>query len=251
VVDRALAALDGAFLSDDGRTEDDAHAVVVPPDLDALGRAMTLHAAVVERAAGDDAAARLHPSDLRAAAHAWDEALDGDAVARALEGRAAAIGGGDPRAAIARLREDVDADLLDVTLRARVPLALLAGGGGTTTRVRAAARDRLLRDFEAASEALRRRTDERRALPGPDEWREFDALVRLHARGVAAAGDEFRKLAFYTLNLDATHLAVWLHNERKEVALANAVFRFCLTEAEAVGDEAATALQRKNVQCGF
>ena len=44
---------------------------------------------------------------------------------------------------------------------------------------------------------------------------------------------------------------MWLYNERKERPLGNAVFRFCLREAEAVGDERAVALQTKNVACGI
>jgi hypothetical protein len=137
-----------------------------------------------------------------------------------------------------------------LALAAELPLAELTSGGATTARVRAAVRDRLLREIELASDALRRRTDERRAIPGADEWREWSALAAAHARGARLAGAELRQLAFHKVNGDATHFAVWLFNERKERAIANAIFRFLLGEAIAIDDATAAALQQKNVDCG-
>jgi hypothetical protein len=50
---------------------------------------------------------------------------------------------------------------------------------------------------------------------------------------------------------DLCKLAVWLWNLREEKALANAIFRWLLAEAETVGDARAVELETKNVACGI
>jgi len=72
----------------------------------------------------------------------------------------------------------------------------------------------------------------------------------LYERGVARAGDELRRLAFVKVHSDGCTLAVWMFNDRKERALGNAIFRFLLSEAEALDDARAIGLQTKNVACG-
>ncbi len=240
LVERALAALDGTFISAD----DTAAPITCPRDGDALDRAMTLHASsLVERTT-------LRSQDLRAIAQAWDEVLHGDAIALELSARASALGAPAAGAALGALRASIDLDLTALALGANLPLAELTSGGPTACRVRAAVRDQLLHEVELASDGVRRRADERRAIPGADEWREWSALVDAYRRGTRLAGDELRQLAFHKVHGDATHYAVWLYNERKERALANAVFRFLLDEATALDDATAVALQQKNVDCG-
>ena len=58
---------------------------------------------------------------------------------------------------------------------------------------------------------------------------------------------ELRHLVFPQVHRVACNFAVWLWNDRREHALAKPIFRWLLAEAEAVGDEAAIELQRKNV----
>ena len=105
--------------------------------------------------------------------------------------------------------------------------------------------------MELASDAIRRRCDEQRALPAIDEWREWIRLVAHHERGVRLCGADFRRLAFYKVHPDACSLAVWLFNDRAQRPLGNAIFRWLLTEAQAVDDARAIALQAKNLACGI
>lgn len=51
-------------------------------------------------------------------------------------------------------------------------------------------------------------------------------------------GPELGCLAFTKVHTDVCALAVWLFNDRKEKPIANAMFRFLLAEATAVGDAA-------------
>ena len=52
---------------------------------------------------------------------------------------------------------------------------------------------------------------------------------------------------FPDIHLYVCNYAVWLWNERKEYGISTPLFRWLLAEAEAVGDEEAIILQRKNV----
>ena len=61
---------------------------------------------------------------------------------------------------------------------------------------------------------------------------------------------DLRRLSFPRVNAEVCHLAVWLFNVRGQRALANAMFRWLLAEAEAVGDERAASLARDNLACG-
>jgi hypothetical protein len=240
LVERALAALDGHFIS----TETPFAAPLEVRENDGLGRAMALHASLLADDGGVSA------EELRAIAHAWDDALESGTLIAEVSARAALLGAPSAGSALGALRETIDEDLARVALAGNVPLADLVPAGPTATRVRASLRDRLLREIELASDAIRRRADERLALPGADEWREWSALAAAYERGARLAGNELRRLAFYKVHGDATHFAVWLFNDRKERAIANAVFRFLLREAQVLGDDANAALQQKNVDCG-
>lgn len=240
---RALAALDGAFI------ELEAEAPLKPaakaPEGDDLSLALSLHAAMLSRPR-----AAVTGEDVRAVSQAWDAVLTDRAMERGLEARALVLGASGPRPTLARLRLAIEDDLAAVVLAADLSLKELGDRGGMAEQVRLRVRDRLLSEFEAMSDAVRRRSDERRALPALDEWREWSALRKQYERGVRLAGADFRRLAFYKIHPDACSLAVWLFNERKQRPLGNAIFRFLLAEAEAVEDPRAVALQTKNVACG-
>ncbi|MFT3774099.1 MAG: hypothetical protein QM820_52710 [Minicystis sp.] len=108
----------------------------------------------------------------------------------------------------------------------------------------------MLSEVEAASDAIRRRVDDKRELPPEGEWREWANLVARYERGVESAGEDFRRLSFVKVYPDACGFAVWLFNDRKQRPLGNLIFRWLLAEAEALDDQRAIALQTKNVACG-
>jgi phosphoglycolate phosphatase-like HAD superfamily hydrolase len=165
--------------------------------------------------------------------------------------RALVVGASGASAVLARMRATVEDDLTGVVLASGMALKELEGGGEVTSRVRERLRDRLLTEIEAASEAIKRRYDERRALPAADEWREWGNLCALYERGVKSAGDDLRRLAFAKVFSDTCNYGVWQYNDLKQRPLANAIFRWLHAQAVAVGDSRAEALMAKNVACGI
>jgi hypothetical protein len=242
MVERALSALDGAFIEPE---EDPPIAPAAAADGDAIGTALSLHASVLTRPSE-----ALRPEDVRAAGQAWDDALGGRATERILLERALVVGASDARAVLARMRATIEDDLARVVLASDMPLKELDDRGEVTSRVRARLRDRLLTEIEEASEAIKRRHDERRALPAADEWREWGNLRALYERGVHSAGEDLQRLAFVKVYPDASNYAVWLYNDQKQRPLANAIFRWLLAEATLLDDSRAMSLMSKNVACG-
>jgi hypothetical protein len=246
LVRRALSALDGTFIEPEGDAPL-APAADVPGD-DAIGTALSLHTSVLTRPSG-----ALRPDDVRAAGQAWDHALLDKETRGLLLKRSMILGAGTADGVLARMRTAVEDDLAAAVLASGMKLVDLGGlgAGETASRVRARLRDRLLTEIEAASDALRRRTDDKRGLPGPDEWREFANLRALYERGVSSAGTELRRLAFVKVYPDANSFAVWLFNDHRQRPLGNAIFRWLLAEATALDDSRAVALLTKNVNCGI
>jgi hypothetical protein len=244
IVRRAIAALDGAFVE----SEADAplRPAVPAPEGDDLSMALSLHASMLGRPHG-----AVTGEDVRVLCQAWDVALSDRDTERVVSERALVLGASGPKPALDRLRGAIEEDLAAVILTAGLSLSELSSRSATAERIRRDVRDRLLAEVEAMSDALRRRSDERRELPAIDEWREWSALCRKYERGVRLAGQDFQRLAFYKVHPDACSLAVWLFNERKQRVLGNAIFRFLLAEAEALEDQRAIALQTKNVGCGI
>jgi hypothetical protein len=243
LVERAALALDGAFIEPD---EEPPIAPAGPAaSADALRAALSLHAVVLARPSG-----AVRPEDVRAAGQAWDAALSGSAAERLVLERAMVLGASGSSATLAAVRASVEEDLAAVVLASGMRLRELGDRGGVTSRVRTLLRDRMLSEVEMASDAIRRRVDDKRELPPADEWREWANLTVLYARGVESAGDDFRRLSFAKVYPDALSLAVWLFNDRSQRPLGNAIFRWLLAEAEALDDTRAVALQTKNVACG-
>ncbi len=241
LVQRAIEALDGAFIE----PEEDPPIAPAAADGDAVRTALSLHASVLTRAPDT-----LRPEDVRAAGQAWDAALVDKATERHLLERALVVGAGGAASVLGRVRAAVLDDLTAAVLASGMPIKELGDRGDVASRVRARLRDELLGAVEAASEALKRRVDDKRALPSADEWREWANLRATYERGVRCAGDELRRLAFVKVYPEVSAYAVWLFNDRKQRPLGNAIFRWLLAEATVLDDTRASALMAKNVSCG-
>jgi hypothetical protein len=243
-VKRAVEALRGTFIepTDEGQPIAPSRAV---DGEDALRTALSLHASVLAR--GPEA---LRADDVRAAGQAWDAALLDHGTERHLLERGVVLGASGATLVLERMRAAVEDDLAAVVIASGMPLKALEGNGEFVSRVRARLRDRLLSEVESASDAIRRRVADKRALPAPDEWREWGDLCALYERAVRSAGEDLRRLAFVKVYPDATSFAVWLYNDRQQRPLGNAIFRWLLREATALDDTRAIALMTKNVACG-
>ncbi len=242
LVRRALAARPGAARP--APTEPEVRAARVPEG-DLVGRAVLLHAqALLRRGA-------LTGDDLRRLGGAWDAVFEDERAQADLRERALSIGASAPHAALAPVRRAVESDLAAIALEARIPRGEWEDLGETIGRATRLLRDDLLSDIELACDALRRRVDDRRELPAADEWREFLSLRDRYERASEIVGMDLRRLAFPKVHSDVCHLAVWIFNTRKERPLGNAMFRWLLSEAEALDDARAIELQRKNVDCGI
>ncbi|WP_437621150.1 hypothetical protein [Sorangium sp. So ce1151] len=242
LVRRALAAGDGAPRPEPDEPEPCA-AKIAEGDL--WSRAVLLHATLLLRPRG-----RVSGDDLRRLGGAWDAALDDERAQAELRERALSLGASGAHAALGPLARAVEEDLAATLRAARVPLAEWDDLGATIGRTRRRLRDELLSEVELACDALRRRVDEKRELPALAEWREWTSLRAQYEAAAELVGTEFRRLAFPKLHSDVCHAAVWLFNTRKERAIANAMFRWLLAEAEALDDARLAGLQRGNVGCG-
>lgn len=210
-------------------------------ELGELGQALFLHRALRSRF-GHSAA------DVVAVARAWEHALGG-ALRERLFQRATLIGGGDPDAAIAEVRELVEKELAPL-----VPESLSGVTGELpqlVTHAVSARRDELLEELEERIERMDRRKLERRELPAVEEWRELLALRSVYAELCATGGASERALAHSIIKDKLVNYGVWLFNERLERPMANAIFRFLEAEALSVGDAEAERLNNKNAGCGL
>lgn len=215
------------------------------PD-DPFARALALHA---HWSARDPLLLRVVPARLGDLARAWDELHRRGLVHQHIAARAAALGvPARAEATVDAFFRDAAEELADLSLRAGVGLGeVVPEPGAVTERAVALLRSRLLTELEAAAETMESRTLAKRSLPAVDEFREWSRLRQLHEHAAKLGGMELRHLVFPQIHRVACNFAVWLWNERKEYAIATPIFRWLLAEAEAVGDEAAIELQRKNV----
>jgi hypothetical protein len=183
----------------------------------------------------------------------WDQALQSPQTERRIVERAVALGHFSPSTVRSELRAQVAATITARLRESGLPLGRLQGEGSSEIGALAAqaVRTQLLEEIEQACAALHDRTLDKRALPIQDEWAEWAALRARYQRVCNLGGLSVRRLAWATLHREACSWAVWLWNERREKILANAIFRFLLTEAEDLGDESRIPLDRKNVECGI
>ena len=186
---------------------------------------------------------------IRAAAAGWDGVRDGGGLLVQAQQRALVLGCTEPDAgarAVERLAGDAREDLVAAARAAELPLGEL-GDGPTSQAVAARLREDLLAELELAVEAIPPRPHEE--LPAVDEWRAWLALRALADRVGRIGGEEARRVSFPHLHGELVELPVWLYNLRREKPIANAMFRWLLAEAEAVGDEPRAELERRNVSC--
>lgn len=245
IVRRALDVLDGAYLDAESKDARPASAALVTDD--AWSTALARHAALLTKPIDS-----VEQGDLLTLGRAWDAILEDRAAERILAERALLLGADGSARTLTRLRESVEEDLTAVILARDVGLDERSDAPSPMLeRVRRRVRDSLLVGVESASDALRRRIDDKREIPAVDEWREWTALRIAYDHGTKIAGQDFRRLAFYKVHPDLTSLAVWLFNERHQRPLGNAMFKWLLSEATALDDARAIALQTKNVGCGI
>ncbi len=243
IVERALSVPDGAAPPDDA-ADDDAPPVPEAPEGDLLAAAIAMQVRLLRTK-------KPSPADVARVGRAFDDALADGALARHIEDRAALLGANRAEGALGRLRADIEESLFQLLKRHRMSLDDTDDLGEIAGAAQRRLRDETLTVIEALSDAVKNRVAERRALSAVDEWREWSALRMAYERGVLLGGPELRVLAFTKVHGDVCGLAVWLFNDRKEKAIANAMFRFLLAEATAVGDTAGIELQSKNVDCGL
>lgn len=245
IVERALSVQDGAAPPGDDLDDEGSGPVSIgAPEGDLLARALSAHVALL-------AAKKPTAKDVARVGRAFDLAFAEEDAGRGIEERGALLGAMRAHAVLARLRADVEESLFQLMKAHRLALDdAIDEPGEVAGSAQRRLRDETLAVIEALSDAVRRRVSERRALSPIDEWREFTALRIAYERGVGSGGPELRYLAFTKVHGDLCALAVWLFNERKERPIANAMFRFLLLEATAVGDSEAITLQTKNVGCG-
>lgn len=209
---------------------------------------------------------RLTIEDFRRTGVALERAL-GDpqtqqkALVRGLALGAGAAGGQSVsgEAALSAVRADAVKALAARLRETRYPFGALSGpsdaGGAARPTVLGEAtqllRGELLAEVENATSALHNRTQDKRALPRLDEWREWSRLRTLYLRTGEMGGMPARHLAWTAFHREVCNWAVWLWNVRSEKILGNTVFRFLLNEAEALDDERSASLAKKNVGCGI
>ena len=213
---------------------------------DPLAHAQALHALWVTASEPERS---LTPTHLAGLCTAWDVAFAGPAT-QSLGARSVALGAVTTAdAALAQIRRTVGEELAALARRASVPINPIIALGESSIGAEAAMllRAELLAEVEQKNQALRTRFQHKRALPAVEEMREWNALRRAYEQAALLGGLEVRCLMFPDIHLHVCNYAVWLWNERKEYAMSTPLFRWLLAEAEAVGDEEAIALQRKNV----
>lgn len=217
------------------------------PELRAPGQTLT-HALELHARALATTPAALSRRQVIALARAWDAALVDPSLGETLDVRADALGAHAQSAAeLAALVRD---DLLALIEDAGLELGPLGEHSELLGRAARRLHGELLDGLEISIGALESRVDQTRELPALSEWQEFLAIREQYARAVSLGGLQLRRLAFSIVHGPLCSLAVWLWNERRERAIANAMFQWLLAEAVVVADSKAVELQEKNVKCG-
>jgi hypothetical protein len=222
-----------------GATAAQALSTALQPD--PCSDALSTHVAVLRGQLGPSPA-----QALQSLAQAWDRALIDPETLRAIRQRAIALGARGGEAALAALGDTVARDLADMARAHDLPIATWPCDSHTLREAERLLREQLIGEVELAFDALRDRVAQGRRLPAIDEWREWLSLRGLHARAAGLGGLELRRLTFPHVHAVGCKMAVWLWNERGQHFLANAMFRWLLDEAVAVGDAEAIELQRRN-----
>ncbi len=187
--------------------------------------------------------------DLASLARVWDRALGAPGTRAMIMQRAAILGARSGERALSDLCQAVATDLADLARSAELAIADWRPDKTCSTVLADAQRqleNELMASIELAFDVLFERTSAKRQLSSIDEWREWLSHRAMYQRAASLGGIEMRRLAFHHVHHTVCKLAVWLWNERKEHLMANAMFRWLLTEAMAVGDTEAIELQSRN-----
>lgn len=183
-------------------------------------------------------------SEVIAAAERWDRVFGSTAEQARLRQRATA--GADP---VAALRGQV-LDVLAERLEASPDPGLDDEGDGPLFReVVWRCADQRERALEWLADEIGNRTNTRRALPLLDEVRAWCRLIEAYEQ-VVAVSPERASASFPKLYHPVVRHTVWLHNERKQAPVANAMYRVELRFAERVAHDSGVALLTKNLACG-
>lgn len=212
----------------------------LPPDRHA--DALSAHVAALQQP-------HCTAADIARLAEAWDQALAAPETRAFIMQRASALGASAATCVdrmLLRLGEEVAEDLAGMVRSARLALGDRAARSPILSAAQGRLHEELLGELELAFDALSARVERRHALSSVDEWREWLSLLALHRRAVAVGGLELGRLAFPHVHHIGCKLAVWLWNERREHLMANAMFRWLLDEAMAVGDAEAIELENRN-----
>lgn len=203
--------------------------------------ALLTHVAVLRGQAGVSRA-----DALRNLARAWDRALDDPATRDRIQRRAAALGARNGDRALAALTGTVARDLAAMAREHDLPVCRWSADSLTLREAERLLREQLTAEIELAFDAASDRVAQDRRLSAADEWREWLSLREQHRRAIDLGGMDLRRLVFPHVYGVVGRLAVWLWNERGQHLMANAMFRWLLDEAVAVGDARAIELQRRN-----
>jgi hypothetical protein len=93
------------------------------------------------------------------------------------------------------------------------------------------------------------RADQRRSLPLLEEVRAWCQLIEAFERVIEVAPERAIS-SFPKLYYPVVRHTVWLHNERRQATVANAMYRVELRFAELATHDSGTTLLRNNLTCG-
>ncbi len=195
---------------------------------------------------------RLRPKKLAELVAAWERVFAGKSLLKQLQRRIIRLEAPlDGAEVIARYRRQICEDIANFAQAAEVSLVDAIGPHADDSFAAQAVyvlRSRLLVHVEQLSDTLHNRVRSGREKLPIDEWREWTQLRESCEHATRLGGMDARRVLFPQVHKACCAHAVWLWNERKQYAMAMPMFRWLLQEAEAVGDEAAIELQRKNAE---
>ena len=187
------------------------------------------------------------PRNVTPLARTWERALNDEDLRRRTLERAVRL---DVDAAMHQ-QHFYDTVVLDLVAYVNDRGAKLRGELGELGRsVASRLREALLAELDDDRARLAARLADKRALASIDEWQEWLALQAKWERA-NELGIDTRRVAHSMLHAVVCKQGVWLFNERKEWALANAMFAWLLAEANAVNDAAEITLQTKNINASW
>lgn len=214
----------------------------------ALSLAVERHAALVRLAASGGPVGVSAVGLVVDAGRAWDLALEDRSTRALVERRALAHGARNADDVWRALPRVVAADVALCVERARLSIASVSSGSRTLEDATWRLRGEELERFEERCRELRQMID--RVKEPVEVWSRWCALRDAYERARALTGDDLAQYLFSEAYGAACNVAVRLHNEERQTALANAVFRWLLARAVEVDAEDAVDLLGRNAGVG-